>query len=198
MADQQIAILNERLAKTPPDYITGARELLKAIEITSQRRTKIAEGISSLEASAMVTASYDSLAIFRILADFSGVRPETWELFVLLFLVVVTEFGGIILAGKAHPTKSTDHPIGTIEPAKHVPTPIYRQKPIRTKSEKIEPNEFLEKMLALGSSDRLAGRDTTAKALGIGPYNARRCVEHLVNSGKIRPVGKHYILLESA
>lgn len=164
----QIDVMVIRLEALPLDYVSAAKQ--SSHDIAALRVQKEALQLKSVE---MQEAELrKSRTMFDLLADSLGIKVEKLLLFLLLFMALCLEISALVLAQANVSVYGTGYPT------------------------EVTTEAFLAALMAGADVPVLHGRDTTAKKLGIRPYEAKVHIKRLLASGTIVVKGKRLELLQ--
>jgi hypothetical protein len=147
--------------------------------------------------------------MFTLLSKFSGVNEDTIILSLLMFLAIIVEvsilalmnprwdtyYGKVRGASGSRSLDSEKTGQGEVLEGTDMESPDFQDQGDTTASYEptmgeITPEDFLKAMVDEETFPILLGRDTTARALGIPQYKAKKLVDTLLQEGKIQVCGK--------
>ena len=205
--DHQIQVLVSRLSDLPADFVTASKSLNADIEALRTRHEKVMQALSLVETDSM--ASQESpTTMFMLLSKISHTSEDYFVLGLLMFLSIILEISILALTQKQSnvlgqsviqsqdcpTTEATQNSLRTVDQPEGVKDhqEIHGTSPTASLEPPIKdmtPDEFLNAMRIPGSSI-LRGRDATAQQLGVPSYQAKRLIRTLLETGKIRVIGK--------
>ena len=191
---RQIVILVDRLAILPPDYTTAVN-LTKELDLLRPELTTAQANLNHLEVLPLQDSS--GQGTFDRLASAFHWDRKILEIIVTLVVAAPTEDSAMVMAGyQPNPEPDTRQRSGAPaegKPKNPVPAPeVPNASATSDGTPDPTPEAYLKAALDHANAPKPLGREKVAQRLGISEPQARKLLEQLVRSGRVRVGTKSY------